>query len=88
MTASQIQRVEADLFIIPLAEVLSDAKHGDHTHFELITACSGLMMNMCAVAGLLSAVRLSMPRAALSIFCKAEASHSGSPASWRTSWPT
>ena len=25
-------------FRIPLAEVLSDAKHGDHTHFELITA--------------------------------------------------
>ncbi len=39
MTASQIQRVEADLFTIPLAEVLSDAKHGDHTHFELITVC-------------------------------------------------
>ncbi|MBT53262.1 MAG: uroporphyrinogen decarboxylase, partial [Mameliella sp.] len=26
------------LFDVPLAEVLSDAKHGDHTHFELITA--------------------------------------------------
>jgi len=25
-------------FNLPLAEVLSDAKHGDHTHFELITA--------------------------------------------------
>jgi L-alanine-DL-glutamate epimerase-like enolase superfamily enzyme len=30
--------VEARLFTIPLPEVLSDAKHGDHTHFELITA--------------------------------------------------
>jgi L-alanine-DL-glutamate epimerase-like enolase superfamily enzyme len=28
---------EARLFTIPLPEVLSDAKHGDHTHFELIT---------------------------------------------------
>ena len=26
------------LFHVPLAEVLVDAKHGDHTHFELITA--------------------------------------------------
>ena len=32
-----IQSVEARLFAVPLAEVLSDAKHGDHTHFELIT---------------------------------------------------
>ena len=33
-----IQCVEARLFAVPLAEVLSDAKHGDHTHFELVTA--------------------------------------------------
>ena len=32
-----IERIEARLFHIPLAEVLSDAKHGDHTHFELVT---------------------------------------------------
>jgi len=30
--------IEARLFHVPLAEVLTDAKHGDHTHFELITA--------------------------------------------------
>ena len=35
---AQIERVDARLFEVPLAEVLSDAKHGDHTHFELITA--------------------------------------------------
>ena len=34
---SYIQSVESQLFHIPLAEVLTDAKHGDHTHFELIT---------------------------------------------------
>jgi len=33
-----IERIEARLFKVPLAETLSDAKHGDHTHFELITA--------------------------------------------------
>jgi len=33
-----IARIDARRFRIPLAEVLSDAKHGDHTHFELITA--------------------------------------------------
>jgi len=34
----KITAVTARRFQIPLAEVLSDAKHGDHTHFELITA--------------------------------------------------
>ena len=36
MTA--IDRIETRLYHVPLAEVLSDAKHGDHTHFELVTA--------------------------------------------------
>ena len=43
-----IQTVVARWFRIPLPEVLSDAKHGDHSHFELVTAtvtdvdgCSG-----------------------------------------------
>jgi L-alanine-DL-glutamate epimerase-like enolase superfamily enzyme len=35
---STIRNVRAELFRVPLPEVLSDAKHGDHTHFELITA--------------------------------------------------
>ena len=35
---SQIAAVDIQRFNLPLAEVLSDAKHGDHTHFELITA--------------------------------------------------
>ena len=35
---SRIGKVEARLYEVPLAEVLSDARHGDHTHFELITA--------------------------------------------------
>ena len=33
----KISEIEVRLFDVPLAEVLSDAKHGDHTHFELIT---------------------------------------------------
>lgn len=28
---------EAHLFQLPLSEVLSDARHGDHTHFEFVT---------------------------------------------------
>ena len=36
--ALEIASVEARRFNLPLAEVLRDAKHGDHTHFELITA--------------------------------------------------
>lgn len=35
---SQITHLDVQLFDVPLAEVLTDAKHGDHTHFELITA--------------------------------------------------
>ena len=33
-----IKSVEANLFRLPLAEVLVDAKHGNHTHFELVTS--------------------------------------------------
>lgn len=32
-----VKSVETRLFHVPLDEVLVDAKHGDHTHFELIT---------------------------------------------------
>uniref|UniRef100_A0AAN0NJL4 Uncharacterized protein n=1 Tax=Yoonia rhodophyticola TaxID=3137370 RepID=A0AAN0NJL4_9RHOB len=35
---TRITNVEVQVFDVPLAEVLTDAKHGDHTHFELITA--------------------------------------------------
>ncbi len=33
-----IAKLETKRFRVPLPEVLTDAKHGDHTHFELITA--------------------------------------------------
>ena len=35
---NEIVEITVRAFDVPLAEVLSDAKHGDHTHFELITA--------------------------------------------------
>lgn len=35
--SSQIAQVACRLFRVPLPEVLNDAKHGDHTHFELVT---------------------------------------------------
>ncbi len=35
---TSIVEVSTQLFHVPLKEVLSDAKHGDHTFFELITA--------------------------------------------------
>ena len=34
---SEIVEIRTRLFEVPLAEVLVDAKHGDHSHFELIT---------------------------------------------------
>ncbi len=34
---SLIASIDTRLFHIPLVEVLVDAKHGDHTHFELVT---------------------------------------------------
>jgi L-alanine-DL-glutamate epimerase-like enolase superfamily enzyme len=36
--AMKIASIEARLFRVPLDEILVDAKHGDHTHFELVTA--------------------------------------------------
>ncbi|PWJ58027.1 L-alanine-DL-glutamate epimerase-like enolase superfamily enzyme [Dyadobacter jejuensis] len=35
---TSIQKIDVQLFKVPLPEVLNDAKHGDHTHFELVTA--------------------------------------------------
>ncbi len=34
---NQIKDINVRLFEVPLPEVLSDAKHGDHYHFELVT---------------------------------------------------
>ena len=39
---SAIKHVETRLFKVPLPEVLSDAKHGDHTDFELVTVTVSL----------------------------------------------
>jgi L-alanine-DL-glutamate epimerase-like enolase superfamily enzyme len=35
--STAIDKLECSLFRVPLPEVLTDAKHGDHTHFELVT---------------------------------------------------
>jgi len=35
---ARIRSIAARHFQVPLAEVLADAKHGDHTHFQLVTA--------------------------------------------------
>ncbi len=42
MSTLAITEVIPQLFAVPLAEVLVDAKHGDHTHFDLITVEVGL----------------------------------------------
>ncbi|MCU4675599.1 mandelate racemase/muconate lactonizing enzyme family protein [Catenovulum sp. 2E275] len=34
----RIRSIKTEYYQIPLAEVLSDAKHGDHTHFEVIVS--------------------------------------------------
>jgi L-alanine-DL-glutamate epimerase-like enolase superfamily enzyme len=34
---TEIRDVEVQLFRVPLREVMTDAKHGAHTHFELVT---------------------------------------------------
>ncbi len=38
MADDTIEKIEIRRFLVPLAEVLVDAKHGDHSHFELVTA--------------------------------------------------
>ncbi len=35
--STKISSVKTRLFTVPLPEVMSDAKHGDHYHFELVT---------------------------------------------------
>ncbi|REG79557.1 mandelate racemase/muconate lactonizing enzyme family protein [Marinomonas pollencensis] len=37
MANSIIKSIDVQLFAVPLEEVLADAMHGDHTHFELLT---------------------------------------------------
>ena len=37
-----IEHLESCLYRVPLAEVLVDAKHGEHSHFELVTATAYL----------------------------------------------
>ncbi|MBZ9775487.1 mandelate racemase/muconate lactonizing enzyme family protein [Mesorhizobium sp. CO1-1-8] len=37
MKRTEITEVETRLFRVPLREVMTDAKHGAHTHFELVT---------------------------------------------------
>ncbi|MDO6693890.1 mandelate racemase/muconate lactonizing enzyme family protein [Aliiglaciecola sp. 3_MG-2023] len=36
ITPNKIKTLAIEYYQVPLAEILSDAKHGDHTHFELI----------------------------------------------------
>lgn len=40
---SAIRSVTTKVFRVPLAQVLSDAMHGDHTHFELVTSTVELL---------------------------------------------
>lgn len=42
MDVSPIEQIQTRLFKVPLPEVMADAKHGDHTHFELITVTISL----------------------------------------------
>ena len=36
-SVDRVRAIEPELFRVPLREVLNDALHGDHTHFELVT---------------------------------------------------
>lgn len=38
LSAHAIVRTECRLFAVPLPEVVADARHGDHTHFDIVTA--------------------------------------------------
>ena len=43
---NKIKSIVAKYYRIPLAEVLYDAKHANHTHFELITTQVTLESNL------------------------------------------
>ena len=57
MTA--IASIDVRLFHIPLAEVLVDAKHGDHHIFELITATVHLEDGALLVVDVFAAFRIA-----------------------------
>lgn len=38
LSMNKIKGIEARLFQVPLPEVVADAAHGDHTHFDIVTA--------------------------------------------------
>ena len=40
--STKIANIKTQLFTVPLPEVMSDAKHGDHYHFELVTVTVNL----------------------------------------------
>jgi len=65
MNTPVIKRVHAQLFAVPLAEVLSDAKHGDHTHFELITVTIERSDGLCGVGYTYTGGRGGHPVAAM-----------------------
>ena len=46
---TKIISVETKLFTLPLDEVLVDAKHGKHTHFELLTVSIRLNNNLSGI---------------------------------------
>jgi len=48
--ADKISGIVINLFRVPLAEALYDAKHGSHTHFEIITA--GVALDDGSIEGL------------------------------------
>ena len=50
MNSTRIKEIDIRLFAVPLPEILSDAKHGDHTHFELVTVTLALK-NGCRGTG-------------------------------------
>ena len=43
----RIEHIEARRWRVPLDETLHDAKHGAHTHFELITVRVRLSGGLC-----------------------------------------
>ena len=48
MAMAEITEITALLYRVPLAEVLEDAKHGNHTHFELVRHATTRIADMKA----------------------------------------
>ena len=69
---ARIMALKTNLFKLPLDEVLVDAKHGEHTHFEIINGTveleNGLVGTGCTYTGGQSGVAIAPDKTGIGVY--------------------